>query len=377
MASAIPFIAGEFHLSPLAMGGVLSAFFAGYALMQIPGGLLADRFGPNRVLTASIVCWSLFTALTGTAGSLTVLLVIRVLFGLSEGPFPPTASKTIVLWFSQGEIGRANGLQLAAVNIGAAIAPLFVAPLIIHLGWRAVFYSLLVPGLVLALMVRVVIKDTPVQRESDGSQMRIDVTNIRMTQVLKMPAVLWCSVTLFFVNIVSWGLMNWLPTYFLQARGFSIARMGIGASLPLLAGAVGYYLSGHLSDKYFSHRRHIPIVCGLILGGAMTYWAAIAPSGEWAIIALVLAFLFLFVASAGLFTLPLLIVPQEAVGGTFGLVNTVGQVAAFLSPLLVGYVLNATHSNFTLVFYCFVGLFAVAACAAVLIRQPALLSGQR
>ena len=376
MASAIPFIADDFHLSPFGMGGVLSAFFVGYALMQIPGGLLADRLGSNRVLTASIVGWSIFTALTGIASSVTALVLIRMLFGFSEGPFPPAASKSVALWFPQREIGRANGLQLAAVNIGAAIAPLLVAPLIIHWGWRAAFYSLLVPGLVLAILVQRIVKDSGAQCESDGNQQCDQVHAAQMRDVLKMPAVLWCAVTLFFVNMVSWGLMNWLPTYLLQARGFSIARMGVGTSLPFLSGAVGYYLGGHFSDRYFSDQRHMPIVFGLVLGGAMTYWAAIAPSGEWAIAALTLAFFFLFVASAGLFTLPLLIVPQNAVGRAFGIVNTAGQLAALLSPLLVGYVLNATDKNFTLIFYGFVGLFVASACAATRIRQSNQVAGE-
>jgi sugar phosphate permease len=369
MASAIPFIAAEFHLSPLQMGGVLSAFFFGYALMQLPGGLLADRFGPNRVLTISIVFWSVFTGLTGLAGSLTALLVIRVLFGLSEGPFPPSASKAIALWYPAREIGRANGLQLAAVNIGAAAAPLLVGPLILHWNWRVVFYSLLIPGLIMALLVRVAVKDPASPHPPDKSEARIVGAKVRLAQVLRQPAVLWCALTLFFANTVSWGLMNWLPTYLLRARGFSIAGMGLGTALPFLAGAAGYYLGGYLSDKFFPEQRSIPIVCGLVLGGAMAYWAAAAPSGEWTIVALVFAFLFLFIALAGLFTLPLIIVPQEAVGAAFGIVNTVGQVAAMLSPLLVGAILNVTHSNFTVVFYCFVGLFALSACAATQIRQ--------
>jgi sugar phosphate permease len=368
MASAIPFIAQEFQLSPLAMGGVLSAFFIGYALMQLPGGLLADRFGVKRVLIASICCWSVFTAATGLAGSLATLLLIRVLFGLSEGPFPPTASKTVAMWFPANEVGRANGLQLAAVNIGAAIAPVVVAPLIINFGWRAVFYALLLPGLLLALLIGAIVQDSPQRSDRARPQSPLDAPTPSLTQLLQMPALVWCAGTLFVVNIVGWGLMNWLPTYLLQARGFSIARMGIGAALPYLAGAVGYYLSGHISDRYFSNRRHVPIIGGLLLAAAMTYWAAIAPTGEWAVAALVLAFLFLFIAAAGLFTLPLLLVPAAAVGSAFGFVNTAGQFAAFFSPLLVGYVLNVTQNNFTWVFYGFVGLFLIGATTALRIK---------
>src|SRR5688572_4584344 len=95
MATAIPFIAEDFNLSRTAMGGVLSAFFVGYAVMQIPGGLLADRFGSQIILTITIIWWSIMTALTGVVGSLAALLAIRLLFGIGEGPFPPACSKAV------------------------------------------------------------------------------------------------------------------------------------------------------------------------------------------------------------------------------------------------------------------------------------------
>jgi nitrate/nitrite transporter NarK len=184
-----------------------------------------------------------------------------------------------------------------------------------------------------------------------------------------MQAVQWCAVTIFFWSIAAWGLMNWLPTYLLQARGFSLSKMGLLGSLPYLAGALGYYLGGHFSD-YFSSRRQVPIVTGLLVGGAATYLAAAAPTGEWAIAALILSFLFVFISAGGIFTMPLVIVPRLAVGAAFGFINTAAQVAAFLSPLAVGYVLGATHGDFTKVLYGFVGFFAVAALAALKIRSP-------
>src|SRR5262249_42841384 len=132
-----------------------------------------------------------------------------------------------------------------------------------------------------------------------------------------------------------------------------------------------YYAGGHLSDRYFANRRHIPVLLGLILAGGMTCLAALAPSGELAIAALVPGFLFFFVASAWLFTLSLFILPPAAVGGAFGIVNTVGQIAAFLSPLLVGYVLDSTNRNFSVVFYGLVGLCIASAATATRIRHPA------
>jgi len=371
MASAIPFIAQDFHLSSTAMGSVLSAFFVGYAAMQIPGGLLADRFGPKAVMTFSVVCWSMFTAVTGIATSLRSVLAIRVVFGLCEGPYPPSASKMIAMIFPQHEIGRANGLQLAAVNIGAAVAPLFVAPLIMHWGWRTVFYSLLPPGLILAFVIKFSTKETLHKtNHNDFHDLKSEQQAVPIGELLKFPALVWCSITLFFANIASWGLMNWLPTYLLQARGFSTAKMGMFAPLPFVAGAIGYYLGGYVSDKYFSKSRKVPVMLALMLGGGMTYLAATASSGEWAVAALIPAFLFLFIASAGLFTLPLVISPPGAVGKAFGIVNTVGQISAFLSPLLIGSVLDATDQNYTVVFYGLVGFCIVASLAAYRIKQP-------
>jgi sugar phosphate permease len=363
IATAIPFMAKDFGLSPLGMGGVLSAFFIGYALMQLPGGMLADRFGPRRVMILAIVGWSFFTVLTGLAGSLPVLLGIRVLFGASEGPFPPSASKTIALWFPPQAVGRANGLILAAVQIGAAIAPLCVAWIIVEWGWRAVFYSLLVPGLVLALLVWIVVEDLPAQTPSTQEAK----TPVR--EVLKMRAVRWSAVTIFLWSIAAWGLMNWLPTYLLQARGFSLPKLGLLGSLPYLAGALGYFLGGYLVDGYFKNRRHLPIASGLLAGGLTTYLATAAPTGEWAVVALILSFLCVFIAAGGIFTLPLVTVPRHAVGAAFGFVNTAAQFAAFLSPLAVGYVLNITHNDFNTALYGFVAFFFVAAIAALRIRS--------
>ncbi len=377
IATAIPFMAKDFGLSPLGMGGVLSAFFIGYALMQLPGGMLADRFGPRRVMIAAIVGWSFFTVLTGLAASLPVLLGIRVLFGASEGPFPPSASKTIALWFPPQEVGRANGLILAAVQIGAAVAPLCVAWIIAAWGWRAVFYCLLVPGLILALLVGTVVNDVPAptlapdRNESPSRHpAHLDAAaTMPVREVLKTRAVRWSAVTIFLWSIAAWGLMNWLPTYLLQARGFSLPKLGLLGSLPYLAGALGYFLGGYLVDGYFKNRRHIPIASGLLAGGVTTYLATVAPTGEWAVLALILSFLSVFIAAGGIFTLPLVTVPRHAVGAAFGFVNTAAQFAAFLSPLAVGYVLNVTHNNFNTALYGFFGFFIVAAMAALRIRS--------
>lgn len=126
MATALPYIAKDFGLSPMAMGSVLSAFFFGYFLFQIPGGMLADKFGARNVLSAAVVFWSICTFLTGTAGSLVSLIAIRVLFGVGEGTAPAATWKVIANWVPMKERGIANGIMMASNSLGPAVAPLLV-----------------------------------------------------------------------------------------------------------------------------------------------------------------------------------------------------------------------------------------------------------
>jgi len=380
MASAIPFIAKDLQLSQLAMGAVLSAFFVGYALMQIPGGLLADRFGPRGVLTSSVTWFSIMTAVSATAPGLGTLLAARALFGLGEGPFPPASSKALSRWFPAGELARANGVQLGATGLGATIAPLFVVALISQWGWRSVFYALLVPGLLLAGLVWRYVRNSPAESprvtqrelaEYDLSGLQPASTTKSFRESLRSAPVLWCAASLFMANLVSWGLMNWLPTYLLQARGFEAHKMGVFAAITNFAGALGNPIGGYLCDRFFSQKLRIPIIWSSILCALFTYLAAVAPSGEWAVFYMVLVFLVSNMSSAAIFTLPLVVVPKHAVGGAFGIVNTAGQIAGVLAPLFIGWILQISHGSFEFVLYAMVALALLAVLPASQIRQPA------
>lgn len=394
MASAIPFIGQEFPLTPLATGAVLSAFFGGYTLMQIPGGLLADRFGPRAVLAGSIAWWSVMTAMTGAVAGLATLLAVRVLFGFGEGPFPAAASKALTIWFPRRQLGRVNGLQLAAIALGAMIAPLFVVTLISHFGWRWVFFALFVPGAVLAgscwFYIRgegpgglqglgslqgLCSRQRPVESARGGLAAGKDLAaGNGLSESLRNPAVLWAAGCTFLANVLGWGLLNWLPTYLMQARGFSPQKMGWFAGLTSLALGLGYIIGGYVCDRYFSDRLRVPIAGCLLMNAVLTYLAARAVSGEWAAVYLALGFFAIGVAGTALSTLPLIVVPQHAAATAYGIVNTAGQLAGLVSPLLVGYVLELTHSNFEVVLCCLVAVAIAGVYPATRICQSMTLN---
>lgn len=372
MATAIPFVAKEFDLSSVAAGSVLSAFFFGYALMQIPSGILVDKFGPARLLVAAMVLWSFFTAMTGLVQSLALLIVVRVLFGITEGPAPAAVSKTIATSFARHQVGRSNGVVLAGTLLGSAAAPAFVAAIVMHWGWRTAFLSLLAPGLLLALAIHLTLGGS--RRLSTG-QWRTAVAakaegggGQAWKAIIASSRMRWCVATTFFAGCANWGLQNWLPTYLLKARGFGIAEMGMLASVPYAAGALGYLLGGYAGDRYFAERRHILILICLFVSAVSTFGAAIAPSGGLSVVFMTVTFLLLSMALSNVFTLPLVLVPLNVTGTAYGIVNTGAQIAGFVAPMLIGAVLDASNQNFAAALYLVVGLLVAGGTAASRIK---------
>ncbi len=375
MAAAIPFIASEFHLSAMEMGGILSAFFFSYALCQIPAGLLADRFGPRLMTTIGIAWWTVFTALTGLCNSLGLMLVVRVAFGVGEALFPPAAFKALSAWFPKREVGRATGLMMTTNALGPALAPLFVAAVMAAWGWRAIFTSLFIPGIAMAIFGWIYIRNSPkdskhvsdIELEEIGTSEKTSSASAGKADfagLVKTPLVWWCFVTLFVFSIASWGIMSWFPTYLLKARGLSTARMGIMASVPFLVGTIAYCITGFLSDKFFRNRRELLVVLGCIVAAIFAYMTAHAETVETAVFYQTIGYFFSTMAGCSLYTIPNVALPNKVVGSAIGFVNAAGQLAGFLSPLIVGYILTRTNNDFNVVFHLFVGCFLLASVSA-------------
>jgi sugar phosphate permease len=260
MTVAIPFIAKDFNLTPTSMGVLMSAFFAGYALFQIPGGMLADKFGGKKVMAIAVTWWSIFTVFTGMAANLTTMLVTRVLFGIGEASFPGGSWKTISNWFPKKERATANAVMVASNSLGPAVAPLFVVGVMSAFGWRQVFYFLFIPGLICAALIWHYCKDNPADNKLISAEELKEIQykddyelsttkKLKFKDVLKNPVVWKLFFTWFAFDIVFWGFASWIPSYLVAARGFQLVKMGIIASLPFFAGTVGSVLGGIISDK--------------------------------------------------------------------------------------------------------------------------------
>ena len=162
ISSAKGAIASELGLSDQAMGMVFSAFVLGYALMQIPTGRLADRWGPRIALATMVALWSLFTFLTGTVShSRRRFSSVRFLFGVAEAGAFPGSARAFYNWLPPGERGIANGILFSGAMIGGGVSFPICAWLLGMSGWRTAFYLLAIPGFLWAVLWLIFFRDHP------------------------------------------------------------------------------------------------------------------------------------------------------------------------------------------------------------------------
>jgi sugar phosphate permease len=364
---------------------VLGVFYAGYAIFQVPGGVLADIYGVRVVATISILWRAIFVALTAATTNLMQLLAVRTLFGLGDGLFPASAFKTIAVWFPKSERTRANSLMLAVMPLGTAIAPLAMIPIVSIWGWRAAFYSLLIPGAVTALLFWGFITNRPSEssrvsvdelldiEEKSGVPARTKVTKADFVGILKRPDVMRYFWAVLAYDTAYWGYWSWLPSYLVKARGFSIAEMGIAASLPSFGGVLGCLVGGWVSDKYFSNRRRLPIISAQLISALLLFLTFTADTATKMVIFQTIGGFFLESFFSTFWALPMTTIPKNLTGITSGLINMAGQIAAFISPIVIGYLVEMAHGGFAPTFaFLIITILVSSTIVFTVSKQPLL-----
>ena len=379
ISTAIPYIGREFNLTKTAMGAIMSAFFAGYTLFQIPGGVLVDKFGPRKTMTFSIVIWSVFTGLTGAVSNFTQMVITRVFFGVGEGPYPASSMKSIALWFEPSKRAFATAVILSSNSLGPAIAPLYAVAAMAAWGWRGTFYSLVIPGLIVAALIAIFVTDSPEQFKISGSASSGAVgeggkrsdPGYSFWQVVKEPVVLKSTIMFFFFNIAGWGFKSWLPTYLVTARNMKMAEMGIAVSITFAAGIVGYLIGGWLSDGIFRNSRRIPVVIFEISTAILFYLMYTVESMQMLMVYQTLAGFCLTAALATVWALPVSAVSKKITGRAVGIFNTGGQLAGLLSPIIIGYLVDlsgAGSKSFDTAFIFMIGCIVISSLLALSIK---------
>ncbi|UQZ82971.1 putative sulfoacetate transporter SauU [Paenibacillus konkukensis] len=370
-------ITKDLGLSASATGVLLSSFFAGYALMQIPGGYLADRFGYRNVILISVLMWSVFTVLTGSAWSLTSMIVIRFLFGIGEGGYFPSGSKALASWFPQNERSRAMSFMLASGAIMGVITPILSTHLMTSVGWRSMFYMIGACGIVITLLLFFFLKE----RKADALPgMATEQAAVKpkapLKTVLKTPMIWNLFLAYFSVYAINWGLNSWMPTYLVKARGLDMTSVGYLSAIPAFVGIFGMLLSGYILDKLPAGKDRLAAGILALVTGGLLYLMGSASSipmfiAYQCLVGVFFAFISTLIASASLKSMP-----AELVGSANGFINTGAQVAGVLTPMLIGFMVDAFGGSYNAAFIMLVAFAALCAGALFTARaKPAAFSG--
>ncbi|WP_020659424.1 MFS transporter [Amycolatopsis benzoatilytica] len=360
IAVALPLIGAEFGLNKTTQGLVVSAFAIAYLIGQMPGGLLADRVGARPLLVISLVAWSVFTAATGFAPALVVLLVLRAAFGFAQALFPGAAFKALAERTTQEGRSRGAGLLLASNSVGAGLGPLLVAPLVVAAGWRHTFWIVAAAGLVVGLLLWRLLPP-PLPRELTEPDARVTPVKVPVSKVLRNKLVVRCALMFACFNMLAYGMITWVPSYLVEAKGMSLVSAGISAAIPQLVSAAAVLLGGWLMSKYFDQRPRLLVVPALVVSAAVLVAMLLAESATLFTVLQTVAMFISGLASIGIVGLPLRVLPRDLVGTGMGLVNSGGQLAGVLAPLVMGWL--ADQFGFAAAF----GFLAVSTLAAALI----------
>ena len=320
-------------------GLVVSCFFIAYALAQLPGGMLADRFGALRVAVAGLIAWSVFTGLTALAFSLTSLFVIRFLFGLAQGVFPAAAIKLLSERSRPEERLTANGWVNSSNAFGLVLGLVVAAALLPLVGWRGMFATIAVLG---AFMAAALSRRMPAPLAGGADE--VTPAGPGVGSLLRV-RVLWLYAVVFFgYDFLIWGASAWLPSYLQEERGMSESMAALGALPAGLLSAVAIVACGRYADRIQGRPR--PLILPAMVTAAVGV-LAIPHIGHTAtfIVAFTLVAVAATPAYTGAFSLPLRELDPRVTGVGIGLILVGGMVAGIIAPAAFGAVVSGPGWN--------------------------------
>src|SRR3990170_4577402 len=375
ISMAGPAIQKDLALTPIQMGWVFSVFGWSYALFEVPGGWLADRMGPRRVLTRIVIWWSFFTAATGWVWNFPSLIVTRTLFGAGEAGAFPNMTRVFTTWLPTRERERAQATLWLASRWGGALTPLLVAYTPQFISWRRAVELFGLLGVIWAIAFYAWFRDDPATHPSVNSaelallpppSQTASVSGPLPWRLLVSKPAVWLLCMQYACLAYGWWFyVTWLPTYLRNSRGTSIKMSALLAGLPLFMGGVGCLISAALIPRIarsigVARARRIVAIFGFL--GASVSILIFTRIQDPVLAMVVLGFAGLF----NDFVMPAAWAGCMDVGGRYagtvaGSMNMMGSLAGALSPLVVGYLLAWTKQDWTLTFYVSAAIYSLGA----------------
>lgn len=350
VSTAADGFAREFRLSKTQIGLVFSAFAYPYLIFQIIGGWVSDRFGARRTLIVCGTVWASATALTGTASGLASLLVARVLLGLGEGATFPAATSAMSRWVANDKRGFAQGITHAASRVGNAIAPTAIVAVMAVYGWRGSFYICAATSFLWVGLWALTFTEYPAEHP-----------RITQTELSALPpprgktsAVPWGRLFRYMMPVTTvyfcygwtlWLFLSWIPQYFLHSHELDLKKSALFSSSVFFAGVVGDTLGGIVTDKLYkrtgSLRRARSAMVAVCMSFSLLSLLPLLYSHDLYLClgCLCGGFFFAEMTIGPMWAIPMDIAPEFS-GTASGLMNTGSALAAIISPVISGMLID-------------------------------------
>ncbi len=347
-------IQSEFHLDNIRLGWVFSAFVAGYALFQAPGGRLADRFGPRLILSIATVWWAVFTVVVtfvppGIPGTLMILLVARLMLGIGEAMVFPASNRLVASWIPSGERGIANGWIFAGVGAGAGITPPLITYVLVHYGWRWSFWVCAGIGVIAGLTWYLLARDTPAAhpwvRAEEAEHIRRGLPAAQTAGVaipwrtlLRSRDLAALTLSYFCFGYVAYIFFSWFFIYLNTVRGLDLKSSSYYGMLPFIAMAVfspiGGFISDRLTRRYGKRVGRCGIACvSMALAGVFIMMGMQAADARLASLVLAGGAGALYLSTSSFWSVTADLAGQSA-GSASGVMNTGNQIGGALTASL-------------------------------------------
>ncbi|KIR10011.1 MFS transporter [Staphylococcus gallinarum] len=379
--SNISIIAGpmmeDLHMNKTQFGLLASFFSLGYALMQVPSGFLAEKFGSKKMLTIALVWWSAFTILTGVVKNHGVLYAVRFLFGVGEAPMYPSNAVFNSFWFSKGEKGRASSVLLAGSYFGPVIAPVVTIAIVNMFGWQAVFYIFGAVGILISILWVIIAKDLPEQHKMvNEAEKRFIVENrdVIKTEKSNAPWKLFfkrfsfyaIAAQYFVVQFVVSLFLIWLPTYLSEQYHVKLSDpdMAWAAGSPWIAMFILILFGGAISDKLLqSGKSRFVARASIAIIGFIIFSISLFMSIQTDSLVVNVFWLSLCLGGIGIATgmswAAATDLGRNFSGSVSGWMNLWGNIGALLSPLLAGMMVDVVGWTMTLELVIIPVIFAI------------------
>ncbi|HHE6468759.1 TPA: MFS transporter [Providencia rettgeri] len=373
LSVAAPLITEDLGLTPTQLGFVFSIFFIGYAPFCFIGGYAADKYGPRLIIIIITAAWSLFCGLTAIAYSLGILLGLRLLFGMAEGPFNTSMAKFVSNWFPRSEQASAIGIANAGTPLGGAISGPIVGFIAVSFGWRISFIIIALLGFVWLFFWYRKSKDKPAQHPTITQNELDFITQEQPPETaaakyslgfyLRQPAILSVAFAFFSYSYILYFFLSWFPSYLTMVQHLDITTMGMINTIPWSLGFIGLAAGGFICDslgkKINNHIRakKMVMIFSLLFAAISIILTGIISSVTLAVAMMALATFFVYLSGSTYWAIILELVEPSRVGGVGGFTHLVANCAGVLAPIVTGFIVEKSGG--------FTGAFAISGIIAI------------